>query len=562
MSNKQLFTITPGKYISPADTVNEAGGKAYKLTPKQALLQLVMTGTFNDHYYKNASDLLTDLLTLLKEIDDEFIEKAAIYSRQNGKMKDMPSFLTAYLSCKGSKNAEAIFHHVIDNGRMIRNFVQMVRSGQLGRKSLGSRMKRLLRDWITNADPMKLMNSLPGKNPSLAKIFLLAQCSFNKTPYLKNIRNYIIGLEYNFKELPSVFQRFILLNKLNDEKFNDLLKESVPGFDRKYIFGTFSGDALPYNSYSTKKLTVEDWRHIATIMPMNTLRQNLNNLNSKKVFERDETTKKIIERLSNKRWLNKITPYTIYSTYKNLDESIPMSIRKALNDSVQLAYANIEVKANSIVVGIDVSGSMSSSITGKGVRTSNTSCNEVASLIACAYMYKVKQSTESKKVTLLPFDNVVRDIKLDPLDTLATNAQKIAASGGRSTDCSAPLRFILEKGISVDLVIIISDNESWIDKDNFVSGRTESAQAWINIKLKNPNAKLININLAPYGTTQISGRDDILNIGGFADEIFDVINKFVESENNGVDEWVKKVEEIYVNTLANTKEIRENEDSN
>ena len=37
---------------------------------------------------------------------------------------------------------------MIDNPRMLRTFVQIVRSGAVGRKSLGTRPRRLIRNWL------------------------------------------------------------------------------------------------------------------------------------------------------------------------------------------------------------------------------------------------------------------------------------------------------------------------------------------------------------------------------------------------------------------------------
>ena len=51
-------------------------------------------------------------------------------------MKDMPALLCAILAVRDVKLLEAIFPRVIDNGKMLRTFVQILRSGVVGRKSL------------------------------------------------------------------------------------------------------------------------------------------------------------------------------------------------------------------------------------------------------------------------------------------------------------------------------------------------------------------------------------------------------------------------------------------
>ena len=40
------------------------------------------------------------------------------------------------------------FPRVVDNGRMLRNFVQVLRSGTVGRKSLGTAPKALVRGFV------------------------------------------------------------------------------------------------------------------------------------------------------------------------------------------------------------------------------------------------------------------------------------------------------------------------------------------------------------------------------------------------------------------------------
>jgi 60 kDa SS-A/Ro ribonucleoprotein len=71
MANKTIFGSGSE---SAADTVNEAGGLAYKLEPKHALAQIAATGTFGNTYYNDASQQLKEVLELIEKIDDnEFL---------------------------------------------------------------------------------------------------------------------------------------------------------------------------------------------------------------------------------------------------------------------------------------------------------------------------------------------------------------------------------------------------------------------------------------------------------------------------------------------------------
>ena len=57
---------------------------------------------------------------------------------------------------------------------------------------------------------------------------------------------------------------------------------------------------------------------------------------------------------------------------------------------------------------------------------------------------------------------------------------------------------------------------------------------------------LILIDVQPYGTTQVAGsaaRDDVLNVGGFSDAVFDVLSAFTRGDLAG-DGWLRAIESI------------------
>jgi 60 kDa SS-A/Ro ribonucleoprotein len=61
-------------------------------------------------------------------------------------MKDMSALLCAWLSVRDARLHEAVFARVINNARMLRTYIQILRSGVVGRKSLGTAPKRLVRE--------------------------------------------------------------------------------------------------------------------------------------------------------------------------------------------------------------------------------------------------------------------------------------------------------------------------------------------------------------------------------------------------------------------------------
>lgn len=150
--------------------INEAGGRAYALTPEHALAQYALVGCLTSTFYADATTQLEQVLALSQELSPEFLAKLAIYCRQRGYMKDMPALLVAVLAKRGPEYLPLVFNAVIDNGKMLRNVVQIIRSGVVGRKSLGSRPKKLVQAWLNSASEKALLHAGAGNNPSLADV--------------------------------------------------------------------------------------------------------------------------------------------------------------------------------------------------------------------------------------------------------------------------------------------------------------------------------------------------------------------------------------------------------
>ena len=108
MANKHIFRSLAG---SPpkADSVNEAGGKAFALPPRQALAQYAVTGCLNGTFYASAETQLQRVLEMVSAAGPEFTAKVALYSREGGHMKDMPALLCAALSVLDANQLKAVF---------------------------------------------------------------------------------------------------------------------------------------------------------------------------------------------------------------------------------------------------------------------------------------------------------------------------------------------------------------------------------------------------------------------------------------------------------------------
>ncbi|MEG0886000.1 MAG: RNA-binding protein, partial [Janthinobacterium sp.] len=217
-------------------------------------------------------------------------------------------------------------------------------------------------------------------------------------------------------------------------------------------------------------------------------------------------------------------------------DKVPRIVHAALEQALEISLANVPRIAGKVVVCPDVSGSMASPVSGfRGSATSHVRCIDVAALVAAAMLRK------NPDAVVLPFEHNVVQCALGADDSVMENAAKLAAIGGGGTNCSAPLLRMNGRKELADLVIYVSDNESWIDAKR--SGATATMGQWHVFKQRNPQAKLVCIDIAPHATTQAMEREDILNIGGFSDDVFRIIAAFAAGQLDPA-HWVGEIATI------------------
>ena len=527
MANKTLFKSLIGKLVPATDALNEHQAPAYALTPKQQLAQYAVTGCLNSTFYASADEQLVKVLELCEELEPEFIAKTALYARKRGHMKDMPALLCAVLSVKDRALLNAIFPRVIDNAKMLRNFVQIMRSGVVGRKSLGTAPKRLVREWLDARDPVSLFKDNVGQDPSLKDIVKMVHPK-PKDPNRAALLGYFIGRDHYVEALPDLVRSF-------------------EAFKRGPVNERGEVPDVPFQMLTALKLGTKEWTEIARRTPWQMTRMNLNTFARHGVFREEGLAKLIADRLRDRDKVRKarVFPYQLLVAYTMAEANpdIPSVVANALQDAMEIATENVPDFGGKVYVFPDVSGSMHSPATGyrKGA-TSKVLCLDIAALVAATVLRK------NHDAEVIPFESKVVKVRLNPRDSVMTNAKKLAALPAGGTNCSAPLAFLNKTGAEGDLVIYVSDNESWVDAPHY--GRyggsaTETMNEWARFKRRNPKARMVCIDIQPYGTVQAKSRPDILNIGGFSDQVFDVIRAFARSELNA-DHWIGIIEEVII----------------
>lgn len=514
MANRQLFSTR--HLIPTADAVNHHGAPAYSFSDRAALAQYAVTGCLNHTFYTSAQTQLADVLRLASRVDSRFLAQTAVYARRKGHMKDMPALLLAVLAARPAVEdrllLQSVFDRVIDNGKMLRNFVQIVRSGVTGRRSLGSCPKRLVQGWLDQRSDAAIFRASVGSDPSLADIIKMVHPK-PKTASRRALYGYLLGRPYDVAALPEIVQEY-----------------------ETWKWLAYGGHAaglevprVPFQMLTSQPLDASAWRAIAASAGWQMTRMNLRTFARHGVFESPSMVHLVAERLANAAEVRKarVFPYQLLQASK-MAAGLPVAIREALEAALEVAISNVPSLRRSVRVAVcpDVSGSMRSPVTGhRRGATSAVRCVDVAALVAAAFVRTCRETV------VLPFEHRVVDVELRKRDSVLANARKLASIGGGGTSCSAPLRRLVKMKSRVDLVILVSDNESWVDARR--PGATETMQQWERLRRDNPGARLVCIDIQPYATSQAPSRPDILNVGGFSDAVFSVIGDFVAGTHVG-----------------------------
>ena len=245
MVNKQLFQTRKGATQPLTNSVNNAGSAAYEFSPRHQLAQMALTGCLGQTFYASAEEQLDQIANLVLTVDNAFTAKTAVYARERGYMKDVPATLAAALAVWDTELLAQVFSRVVDNGKMLRNFVQVVRSGAMGRQSLGSRPKKLVQNWLLQATEKQLLNASIGNTPSLADVVKMVHPKPQEA-WRAAWFAWLIGKPFDEAALPPITQAF---ERFKRENAAGVISLEVP--------------EVPFQMLTALTLTVQQWAQIA-----------------------------------------------------------------------------------------------------------------------------------------------------------------------------------------------------------------------------------------------------------------------------------------------------------
>ena len=275
----------------------------------------------------------------------------------------------------------------------------------------------------------------------------------------------------------------------------------------------------------------EIWATLLETMPLEALLRNLGKMTQNGVA--GDKYKEIVARMSDqtailKARIHPIKVLVASKVYKNGYGDlgslswVPNSfISNAFTQLFQLSYGTITPTGQSIMVAVDVSGSMSSAVLGSKVLT----CRDASIAMALLYL-----ETE-KNVSIVAFSDGLVDMSTPSRNQLRrgmTIDQALSATSGMSfssTDCVLPILHAIKHNLKIDAFIVLTDNETYAPNEHPQSALVRYRQ------LMGTETKLIVIGMTGNCFTIVDPNDrKTLNLAGFDTSTPEIASMFLRGE--------------------------------
>jgi len=275
----------------------------------------------------------------------------------------------------------------------------------------------------------------------------------------------------------------------------------------------------------------EIWATLLETMPLEALLRNLGKMTQNGVA--GDKYKEIVARMTDqtailKARIHPIKVLVASKVYKNGHGDLGSLswvpnhfISNAFTQLYQLSYGTITPTGQSIMVAVDVSGSMSSAVLGSKVLT----CRDASIAMALLYL-----ETE-KNVSIVAFSDGLVDMSTPSRSQLRrgmTIDQALSATSGMSfssTDCVLPILHAIKHNLKIDAFIVLTDNETYAPNEHPQSALVRYRQ------LMGTQTKLIVIGMTGNCFTIVDPTDrKTLNLAGFDTSTPEIASMFLRGE--------------------------------
>lgn len=513
------------KHLKSVDMVqNNAGGDSFTLDKWARLNRFLILGVEGGTYYVGEKSHVKDNVTVVDEcLNEDHLRTlgAAVDISQSGRApkNDYAIFVIARGASHSSVEVRiaslAFLNDVCRTGTHLFQFVSFVDA----MRGWGPSLRKAVANWYLSKDADKLAYQvLKYQNREgwshrdvLRKVHPVTNDE-RKNAVLRYVVKGLEGIEDSFA-LPDIIVNHGIVHQYNDPKITaDKIRQ---GLSREMIPTEHMNERIVQEALAEK-------------MPYTALMRNLGNLTRHGVIAPNKwETLQVSYRLRDEDAIKKarVHPINILTALRTYQKGTGFRgsnswtpeghITAALDDAFYMAFKNVEPTGKRFLVGLDVSGSMSWNYDG-GPLTA-------AEIGAALLMMLVRTEPFVKPMA---FSHGFVDLGITPRDSLNDVLRKTEQRTFGGTDCGLPMKYAKEHNIPVDTFIVITDNETWYDRNEHPAIHLEKYRQRMGI-----DSKLI---VLATEATEFSIADPtdrgMLDIAGFDSSVPEIIRQFTLGE--------------------------------
>lgn len=482
---------------SGTKTVNLAGGKAYTQTAILQLISMLFSSFVKNEFYQTEEQLIQRVDTLIKELDNKTVAKAAIYARTTLGMRSIShvvaSILAPYIS--GENWAKDFYNSIIyrpDDMTEIMSYYQQ------NSKHLPNSMKK-----------------------GFAKAF-------------DKFDAYQIAKYRNSKSKVKLVDIVNLVHPVPVEKNRLALQNLVKGQLKSFDTWEVELSAAGQNAKSDKeKATIKEnvWKHLISERKIGyfALLRNLRNI----ILQAPTMVPDACQMLIDKKLISKslVLPFRFISAF-NVVQGMDACketrlVLISLSSALDISMFNVPEFGGETLVVCDYSGSMGGGYDSMRVK---------GTLFGVALAKKCNAD-------FMIFGNDSQYINYNPLDaatTIISNTSKLntgwGASGihgqvGYGTNFDSIFQTANKK---YDRIVIFSDMQGWVGHNTPVRSLNYYKKEF------HVNPIIYSFDLSGYGTMQFP-ENGVFCMVGLSDKVFDIMN-LLEQDKNALLSEINKIE--------------------
>lgn len=455
----------PGKPM----VANSAGGFTFAVDCFMRLQRFLILGSEGGTFYADERKVTVDsagaVLECAKVDPDRTVKMIRDISVEGRAPKNQPAiFALALLAAQGgdiAARALAIVSDVCRIGTHLFDFVRTIDELRGWPRSV----RRAVADWyaddadrvaydlvkyqqrdgMSHRDVLRLSHPKPA-TPEMAAAFAWAAQHPNDA---KPPEGWVVRRPVELAKCPAIIQAFEEIKRVTKPK------------DAARLIAKHN---LPRECVPTELLNdASVWEALLEKMPITAMVRNLGKMTAVGLLKPLSSASKLVcERLRDTKCHGKpplhpmafLIASRVYAIGRGVKGSLTWSpdpaITAALDDAFYLSFGNVVPTGKRFMVGLDISGSMGSSVNG-----SVLSCREAGAALAMLALRTEPQTY------VHGFGSGFVDLQLNAKMDLAAVVRKISGLPFATTNCAVPMLHATQNKLDVDVFVVITDNETY-----------------------------------------------------------------------------------------------------